>query len=140
MASWLSEREQRLVAGAETASAETPIPTQIVSNGEYLPPPQSEAQKRVERRIMELADIHGKRLGLGRRHFIRDDFAHQEILGIPKFVAEHWNPKVAAEGITFTQFKFPNYIKEVFYDSDTSMSLLSGAPFDDPTWWLLMND
>ena len=41
MGSWLSDREQRLVAGAETASAATPIPTQIVSNGEYLPPPQS---------------------------------------------------------------------------------------------------
>jgi hypothetical protein len=71
MASWLSEREQRLVAGAETASADTPIPTQIVSNGEYLPPPQSEIQKRVERRTMELADEHGKRLGLDRRKFLR---------------------------------------------------------------------
>src|ERR1700738_4884606 len=70
MGSWLSEREQSLVAGAETASAATPIPTQIVSNGEYLPPPQSETQKRVERRIFELADIHGKRLGLSRRQFM----------------------------------------------------------------------
>lgn len=47
MGSWLSEREQRLVAGAETASAATPVLTQIVSNGEYLPPKQSETQKRV---------------------------------------------------------------------------------------------
>ena len=47
MGSWLSEREQRLVAGAEAASAATPIPTQIVSNGEYLPPPQSDTQKKV---------------------------------------------------------------------------------------------
>ena len=66
MGSWFSEREQRLVAGAETASAATPIPTQIVSNGEYLPPRQSETQKRVERRIFELADDNGKRLGLSR--------------------------------------------------------------------------
>ena len=71
MGSWLSEREQRLVAGAETASAATPIPTQIVSNGEYLPPPQSETQKRVERRIFELADENGKRLGLSRRQFMQ---------------------------------------------------------------------
>ena len=71
MGSWLSEREQRLVAGAETASAATPVPTQIVSNGEYLPPPQSEAQKRVERRIFELADVNGKRLGLSRRQFMQ---------------------------------------------------------------------
>jgi hypothetical protein len=71
MGSWLSEREQRLVAGAETASAATPIPTQIVSNGEYLPPPQSEPQRRVERRILELADVNGKLLGLSRRQFMQ---------------------------------------------------------------------
>jgi len=70
MSSWLSEREQRLVAGAETASVATPIPTQIVSNGEYLPPRQSETQKRVERRILELADENGKKLGLSRRQFM----------------------------------------------------------------------
>jgi len=67
----LAEREQRLVAGAQTALAATPIPTQIVSNGEYLPPPQSEIQKRVEQRIYELSDINGKRLGLSRRQFMR---------------------------------------------------------------------
>ena len=70
MGSWLSEREMRLVAGAETASAATPIPTQIVSNGEYLPPKQSETQKRVERRILELADENAKKLGLSRRQFM----------------------------------------------------------------------
>ena len=42
-----------------------------MSNGEYLPPPQSEAQKRVERRIFELADVNGKRLGLSRRQFMQ---------------------------------------------------------------------
>src|SRR5260221_9854912 len=71
MGSWLSERQRRLVAGAEEASAVTPIPTQIVSNGEYLPPPQSATQKRVERRIFELADVNGKRLGLSRRQFLQ---------------------------------------------------------------------
>src|SRR5437763_7530085 len=88
MGSWLSEREQRLVAGAETASAATPIPTQIVSNGEYLPPPQSETQKRVEQRIMELADANGKKIGLSRRQFMQTScgmaaafLAMQEIYG-----------------------------------------------------------
>jgi len=37
-------------------------------------------------------------------------------------------------------FKFQNYLKEVYYDSDTSIALLSGAPFDDPTWWFLSNE
>src|SRR5262245_45162273 len=71
MGSWLSEREQRLVAGAETASAATPVPTQIVSNGKYLPPPQTDTQKKVERRIFELADENGGRLGLSRRQFLQ---------------------------------------------------------------------
>src|SRR5258705_13717817 len=70
MSTWLSEREQRLVAGAEAAAAATPIPTQIVSNGEYLPPPQSATQKKVEARINELADLNGKHLGLSRRQFL----------------------------------------------------------------------
>src|SRR5215468_11717202 len=192
MGSWLSEREQRLVAGAETASAATPIPTQIVSNGEYLPPPQSEIQKRLEQRIFELSDINGKRLGLSRRqfmrtscgmaaaflamkeiyggnvfqvdeaearepelmqaraqslagqfifavqtHFVRDDFDHKELLGLGQFASEHWNP--ALKGLTLENYKFPSYVKELYYDSDTSMTLLSGAPFDDPSWWLLSN-
>src|SRR5260370_4482676 len=71
MGIWLTERDQRLVAGAEAASAATPVPTQIVSNGEYLPPSQSATQKKVEARINELADLNAKRLGLNRRQFMR---------------------------------------------------------------------
>jgi len=56
MGSWLSEREQRLVAGAAAASAATPVPTQIVSNGEYLPPSQSATQKQVEAALMSWPD------------------------------------------------------------------------------------
>ena len=195
MGSWLSEREQRLVAGAETASAATPVPTQIVSNGEYLPPPQSDTQKKVERRILELADEHGRHLGLSRRqflqtgcgmaaaflamneiygggvfgvdaaearepeltraraerlsgqfvfdvqtHFVRDDFNHNELLDLAKFAGDHWNPALKGDTSSLVRFKFQNYLKEVYYDSDTSMALLSGAPFDDPTWWLLSNE
>src|SRR5499426_3459501 len=194
MGSWLSEREQRLVAGAETASAATPIPTQIVSNGEYLPPPQSETQKRVERRMLELADVSSKRVGLSRRqfmqtscgmaaaflamneiygnvfqveaaeahepelmmaraqslagqfifdvqtHFIRDDFDHKELLGLGDFASQHWNPKMQEEGLTLARYKFQNYVKEIYYDSDTNIALLSGAPFDDPSWWFLSNE
>jgi predicted TIM-barrel fold metal-dependent hydrolase len=195
MGNWLSEREQRLVAGAEEASAATPIPTQIVSNGEYLPPRQSATQKKVERRIVELADANAGRLGLNRRqflrtscgmaaafvamneiyggnvfqvrpaearqpelaqaraqelngqfifdvqtHFVRDDFDHKELLGLAEFASQHWNTKMKAEGVaSLARYKFQNYVKEVFYDSDTSLALLSGAPFDDPSWWFLSN-
>src|SRR6267154_1630234 len=195
MSSWLSEREQRLVAGAEAASAATPIPTQIVSNGEYLPPPQSATQKKVEARINELADVNGKHLGLSRRqflhtscgmaaaflamndiygnvfqvapaearepelllaraqglagqfifdvqtHFVRDDFDHKELLGLADFASQHWNPKLKEEGVSsLARYKFQTYVKEIYYDSDTNLALLSGAPFDDPSWWLLSNE
>src|SRR5438067_563029 len=195
MGTWLSEREQRLVAGAEAASAATPVPTQIVSNGENWPPSQSVTQKKVEARINELADVNGKTLGLNRRqfmrtscgmaaaflamneiygnvfqvtaaearepemmlartkslagqfvfdvqtHFVRDDFNHQELLGLAGFASEHWNPQMKQEGVSsLARYKFQNYMKEIYYDSDTTMALLSGAPFDDPSWWLLSNE
>ncbi len=179
MTSWLSEREQRLIAGAESLEFDSPIPTQIVSNGEYLPPSQSPKQKAVEDRIKELAEENAKFLGMDRRsflktscgmatafiamneiygggvfqvdpaeardpemaleraaavegqfifddqtHFLRDDFAHEEILGLGEFAAEHWNPKLKEEGLDLTRYKFENYIKELFYKSDTKMSLL----------------
>jgi len=38
------------------------------------------------------------------------------------------------------RYKFENYVKEIFFDSDTKIALLSGAPFDDPTKWFLSND
>ena len=38
------------------------------------------------------------------------------------------------------RYKFQNYLKEIFFDSDTKIALLSGAPFDDPTKWFLSND
>ena len=45
------------------------------------------------------------------------------------------------EGVTsLARYKFENYVKEIYYDSDTNVALLSGAPFDDPSWWLLSNE
>ena len=71
MSSWLSDREQMLVEGAEKNNLDLPIPTQIVSNGEYLPPKQSNLQKKVEKRMVELADENAKYLGLSRRQFLQ---------------------------------------------------------------------
>ena len=71
MSSWLSEREHRLVEGAEKNNLDLPVPSQIVSNGEYLPPKQSNLQKKVEKRMLELADENSKHLGLSRRQFLQ---------------------------------------------------------------------
>src|SRR5713226_310713 len=48
-----------------------PIPTQAVSNEEYYPLPQTEKQKAVEQRLLEMAARDAKRLGMDRRAFLR---------------------------------------------------------------------
>src|SRR5215469_8943814 len=48
-----------------------PIPTQVVSNGEYLPVPQTPQQRQVEALVAELADRRARRLGMKRRDFLR---------------------------------------------------------------------
>jgi len=49
----------------------SPIPTQIVSNGEFIPPTQTPAQVRVERLIDETGELVGRRLGVSRRDFLK---------------------------------------------------------------------
>ena len=69
--SWFSKEQLEKLTPADHADREPlPIPTQMVSNGEYMPHPQTEKQKRVEARINELADEGAKRLGMTRRQFL----------------------------------------------------------------------
>ncbi|MBI4589946.1 MAG: amidohydrolase family protein [Candidatus Rokubacteria bacterium] len=193
MPHYLSDEELKRTAPAEVASFRAPVPTQIVSNGEFNPIPQTHEQQRVEARIKELAKELGRRHGMSRRrflassagmaaaflalnevfgrvfdvspaeaaqpgvadartgalagqfivdaqtHFVRDDFKQEGLLGLAQYAKQHWNPALAGEN-TLARFKFENYVKEIFVDSDTKVAILSGAPFDDPTWDLLTND
>jgi predicted TIM-barrel fold metal-dependent hydrolase len=69
--SWFSEEQLTKVTPADEADdLRSPIPTQMVSNGEYMPHPQTEKQKHVEYRIKELADAASKKLGVSRRQFL----------------------------------------------------------------------
>jgi predicted TIM-barrel fold metal-dependent hydrolase len=193
MPHYLSPAELTRTTPAETAAFRSPVPTQIVSNGEFTPLPQTREQQRVEARIKEMADQLGRRQGQSRRqflasaagmataflamnevfgplfdvtaaeaqtpgvasqragalsnqfifdvqtHFVRDDFKQDGLLGLAKYAKQHWHPALAHENDLY-RFKFENYIKEVFVDSDTKVALLSGAPFDDPSWDFLSND
>lgn len=47
---------------------------------------------------------------------------------------------MAETPMTLARYKFENYMKEIFMDSDTKVALLSSAPFDDSSWYLLFND
>jgi len=193
MPHYLSDDELQRTAPAETASFASPVPTQIVSNGEYNPLPQTPEQARVEARIKDLADRLSPRHGMDRRrflastagmaaaflamnevfgplfdvsraeaqtpgvadqragalagqfifddqvHFVRDDFNQAGLLDLAKYAKQNWNPALAGES-NLARYKFENFVKEIYVDSDTKVALLSGAPFDDPTWDLLTND
>src|SRR5947209_8078303 len=68
--SWFSDEQLARVAPAETETFQSPVPTRMVSNGEYMPHPQTEQQKHVEFRTKELADMASKKLGISRRKFL----------------------------------------------------------------------
>ncbi len=191
----MSDEEYKQVEPADQVAFSSPVPTQIVSNGEYNPLPQTEDQAKVESLIKEMGDYQAKRHGMDRRsflatsagmataflamnkvfgpvfdvseaeagdmemsayraaqlsnqfifddqtHFIRDDFQQEGLLGLTKWaVGAKVNPRINEAPMTLARYKMDNYLKEIFLDSDTKISLLSGAPFDDPSWWLLSND
>ncbi len=192
MGTYLSDRELAQLESAENAFR-SPIPTQVISNGEFNPPPQTAQQKRVEARIKELADTYGAKQGMDRRqflrsscgmaaafvamnnvfgnlfnvseaeaadaamaaeraealqgqfifdvqtHFVRDDFKQEEFLGILKYGAENWKTGIDPNKIDLYLIKFENYVRQIFLNSDTTVALLSGAPFDDKSWEFLTN-
>ena len=56
---------------AQVDGIELPIPTHLVSNGEYFPPfLQTRRQQQVEARVLEALDRVPKRLGISRRQFL----------------------------------------------------------------------
>src|SRR5437868_7290060 len=67
---WLSDEQLDHVAPAESEPFQGPVPTRMISNGEYMPHPQTEKQKQVEARVKELADKAAKKLGVSRRQFL----------------------------------------------------------------------
>ena len=179
---------------AEDLDTETPIPTQIISNGEFTPQPQTKQQKQVEERMHELADTHGKKRGMDRRSFLRstsgmaagflamnevfgpmfnvseaeaadaeqadarakhlagqfifddqthmvhDGFEQEGLLGLGVYASQNWNPDLKGDELTLAYYKFDNYMRQIFVNSDTKIALLSGAPFDDPSWNFVSNE
>ena len=68
--SLLDAEELRQLFPAETHSYAAPIPTQSVSSDEFMPAPQTRAQKLVEARIKELGSDLGRQHGMTRRRFL----------------------------------------------------------------------
>ena len=69
MGTYLSDRELEELEYTDSAF-ESPVPTQIISNGEFNPIPQTPQQKAVEGRLNELVEQNASRQGLDRRGFL----------------------------------------------------------------------
>jgi uncharacterized protein len=75
-------------------------------------------------------------------HFVHDDYNVPDILFLAKYAGQHWDPGLLNDkyGLTLDRYKFDNFLKEVYLDSDMKIGLLSGAPFDNKAEWFLTND
>ncbi len=155
----------------------SPMPTQVVSNEEILPRPQSKKQKHLEHLIGEMSEVRAKKLGMDRRSFMSTSMgmatcfmASNQAFGTSVWEVdevetweaaandEKWNNKkeyfiidvqahftngLALGGFRTMEFVknmgfnlkndaeaygFQNFVKEMFFDSDTSMVVISGVP------------
>ena len=66
----LDETQMARCIRADEIEFKSPVPTRMISNGEYMPAMQTEKQARVEQRIGELADGASRKLSLDRRTFL----------------------------------------------------------------------
>lgn len=106
MSELITDEEMEQLKPAKGAIFPSPIPTYPISNGEFMPGSQTNAQRRVEARIHDLSEELGRLQGLSRRNFLKTSsgmaaafLAMNEVYG-PLFgvgPAEARQPDVAAE-------------------------------------------
>ncbi|MGI9291604.1 MAG: amidohydrolase family protein, partial [Gammaproteobacteria bacterium] len=174
---------KKKTAQDEERGNNSPVPTQIVSNEEFPPLPQTPDQKAVEHSVKELADKYAAKLGTSRREFLKTTggmatgfLAMNAIHGCSFAVSEDeaLDSDAYAEGMPRDEFIFDaqthhvkdsikgpmvfrtmtaraglnpaleginpgpdtlhrgNFVKEVFFDSDTDMAIMTGAVIGPP--------
>ena len=154
---------------------DSPMPTQVVSNEEFEPRPQTQKQRQVEHLIGELSAERAKKLGLTRRTFMRSSMGLATCFLASNLAygknywdvdeAETWEEAATDErwpkneyfiidvqahftngvaiGFRNNEFmknmgfnlandkeaySFRNFVKEMFFDSETMMVIISGVP------------
>ena len=99
-----------------------------------------------EEKDLELAQARADGL---KGQFIMDMHTHflREGTPITAFVAQReavgkagWNPALAGKPQTIDDLMFPNYVKEIFLDSDTKVACISGSYSEDEKFSFLTND
>ncbi len=166
---WIRKKQRDINKGVDS-----PMPTQVVSNEEFIPRPQTERQKQVEQYIGEIAAANSKKLGMDRRRFMASSMglatcflASNKVYGNCWDVdeAEAFEPAATEEKFPkgeyfiidvqahFTNgralnfrnmdfiknmgfnlkndveaYGFQNFVKEMFFDSETTVVVISGVP------------
>jgi len=73
-------------------------------------------------------------------HFLRDDTRLEGFVRSREAVGKAgWNPALAGKPQTLEDLKFANYFKEIYFDSDTKVALISGSGSEEPRDWFLTN-
>lgn len=159
----------------EKRKVDSPVPTQVVSNEEYIPRPQNSKQAQVESLIQEMSERNAKRLNMHRRDFMRSSMGLATAFLASNMVygSRYWDvdevealePQASEEKFPkgeyfvmdvqahFTNglplrfrsmefvrnmgfqlendadaYGFPNFLKEMYLDSETSVLVISGVP------------
>ena len=74
-------------------------------------------------------------------HFLRDDTRLEGFVRSREAVGKAgWNPALAGKPQTLDDLKFANYFKEIYFDSDTKVALVSGSGSEEPRDWFLTNE
>jgi len=153
---------------------DSPVPTQVVSNEEFIPRPQSQQQKRVEYEIGVMADENSRKLGMDRRRFMGSTMglatcflaankvwgncwdvdpaeafepdAYQEkwpkgeyfVMDVQTHFTNGWalnfrnDPFMRNMGFDLKDdkesYSFRQFLKEIFFDSETDAIVISGVP------------
>ena len=101
---------------------------------------------RAEAATPELADERAKALAGEfimdmHTHFLRDDTRLEGFVRSREAVGKAgWNPALAGKPQTIEDLKFANYFKEIYFDSDTKVALISGSGSEEPRDWFLTNE
>ncbi len=166
---WIRKAQRDIQKGVDS-----PMPTQLVSNEEFIPRKQSKEQKHVECLIGEISVRNSKRLGMDRRAFMASPMglatcflASNKVFGANFDVEEAETTEAAASAekwpkgeyfvmdvqthftngfaLKFREnefvknmgfnlkddvesYGFKNFVKEMFFDSETDMIVISGVP------------
>jgi uncharacterized protein len=166
---WIRKNQRDRKKGVDS-----PMPTQVLSNEEFIPRPQSQKQKQVEYLIGQMAEEKSKKLGMDRRTFMAsamglatcflasnkvwgkiwevdeaetlDHAAYAEHLPKGEYfvmdVQTHFTNGIAlnfrsnefVKNMGFNlkddveSYSFSTFLKEIFFDSETEMIVISGVP------------